>query len=492
MTPPSQVFHVEFFDLRDAHAASTAVHQQVVFGVRLRAFVSSIQQREHYDERVLRVEQRVDTASQSSVPFPSASVGEHEGPMGPIFRSAGELSQTRERFFCGDASDGVRGPDDSVPPLTAAEKAPSPTHFYTSPESSPTHGRPVPNYAFFDSVGRPRTDRENHPSGQPLAVLNNVNVNGSDEPDDRFSPGYGEPMEYPAFYPPQGFQSPHDCYYCPPLGPSPGPSIGHSYYNACPPPSLSPPSVYYPQSQPQYPITSPSPVSGYEYESHSQANAGVNGNARNWAFEHAMVTAANNMGSNVNAASSPGTSVNGEYWYPGMLPSTGDPYYAPYTPHPYPHPQGQPYSFYPIPPKHHAPLPLPLMQWDSFGNPIHPDIPPSPVHITSASSTHGGHGEIPFRTRVPAATIREPAASADRNQLNLARIEEGIDTRTTVMIKNIPNKMSDQDLLMYIGSVCPRKIDFLYLRMDFQNGAWWLVFLGVVVAANFFCLGCRM
>ncbi|KAJ7287436.1 RNA recognition motif 2-domain-containing protein, partial [Mycena rebaudengoi] len=38
------------------------------------------------------------------------------------------------------------------------------------------------------------------------------------------------------------------------------------------------------------------------------------------------------------------------------------------------------------------------------------------------------------------------------------------------MIKNIPNKMSDKDLMAYIGAVCLRKIDFLYLRMDFQNG----------------------
>jgi hypothetical protein len=58
----------------------------------------------------------------------------------------------------------------------------------------------------------------------------------------------------------------------------------------------------------------------------------------------------------------------------------------------------------------------------------------------------------------------------ERNQLNIASIEDGLDTRTTVMVKNIPNKMSDRDLIAYIGNVCPRKIDFLYLRMDFQNG----------------------
>ena len=59
---------------------------------------------------------------------------------------------------------------------------------------------------------------------------------------------------------------------------------------------------------------------------------------------------------------------------------------------------------------------------------------------------------------------------AERNQIDLDRIEKGLDTRTTVMIKNIPNKLTDKDLIEYINKVCPRKIDFLYLRIDFQNG----------------------
>ncbi|KAI0661172.1 RNA recognition motif 2-domain-containing protein [Cubamyces menziesii] len=57
-----------------------------------------------------------------------------------------------------------------------------------------------------------------------------------------------------------------------------------------------------------------------------------------------------------------------------------------------------------------------------------------------------------------------------RNILDIAAIESGMDTRTTVMIKNIPNKMSDKDLLDFINKVCPRKFDFMYLRMDFGNG----------------------
>ncbi|RPD78293.1 hypothetical protein L226DRAFT_543705 [Lentinus tigrinus ALCF2SS1-7] len=61
-------------------------------------------------------------------------------------------------------------------------------------------------------------------------------------------------------------------------------------------------------------------------------------------------------------------------------------------------------------------------------------------------------------------------APGTKNLLDIAAIESGMDTRTTVMIKNIPNKMTDKDLKNFIDRVCPRRIDFMYLRMDFQNG----------------------
>lgn len=63
-----------------------------------------------------------------------------------------------------------------------------------------------------------------------------------------------------------------------------------------------------------------------------------------------------------------------------------------------------------------------------------------------------------------------PPPISEKNQLDLNKIEQGLDTRTTVMIKNIPNKMSDKDLMSFIERVSPRRIDFMYLRMDFQNG----------------------
>ncbi|KAJ3764029.1 RNA recognition motif 2-domain-containing protein [Lentinula raphanica] len=86
---------------------------------------------------------------------------------------------------------------------------------------------------------------------------------------------------------------------------------------------------------------------------------------------------------------------------------------------------------------------------------VHSDksVPPPTTHLVRNSRTNVGKKDL-----------------AESNQLNIRKIEIGEDGRTTVMIKNIPNKMSDKDLIQYIAEVTPRKIDFLYLRMDFKNG----------------------
>jgi hypothetical protein len=87
------------------------------------------------------------------------------------------------------------------------------------------------------------------------------------------------------------------------------------------------------------------------------------------------------------------------------------------------------------------------------------------IPTPSSPSSHESNGLAKYDPSTP-----QIGSPNDRNQLNLAKISDGGDTRTTIMIKNIPNKMSDLDLTAYIGQVCPRKIDFLYLRMDFKNG----------------------
>ncbi|MCO5567941.1 hypothetical protein L7F22_021637 [Adiantum nelumboides] len=54
-------------------------------------------------------------------------------------------------------------------------------------------------------------------------------------------------------------------------------------------------------------------------------------------------------------------------------------------------------------------------------------------------------------------------------QLDIERILRGEDTRTTLMIKNIPNKYTSKMLLAAIDENHRRTYDFLYLPIDFKN-----------------------
>ncbi len=103
---------------------------------------------------------------------------------------------------------------------------------------------------------------------------------------------------------------------------------------------------------------------------------------------------------------------------------------------------------------------------------------PTPDHTELNGAPSDGHLRYHGSLRKRLTGSSTTAEQAVKNQLDLVSIENGVDTRTTVMIKNIPNKMSDRDLIYYINKVKPRRIDFLYLRMDFKNG----VFLSLLVS----------
>ncbi|KAJ7945621.1 protein MEI2-like 1 [Quillaja saponaria] len=63
------------------------------------------------------------------------------------------------------------------------------------------------------------------------------------------------------------------------------------------------------------------------------------------------------------------------------------------------------------------------------------------------------------------------ANNADRKQyeLDIDRILLGEDNRTTLMIKNIPNKYTSKMLLAAIDELCRGTYDFIYLPIDFKN-----------------------
>lgn len=55
------------------------------------------------------------------------------------------------------------------------------------------------------------------------------------------------------------------------------------------------------------------------------------------------------------------------------------------------------------------------------------------------------------------------------NEFDVQRVIQGKDSRTTIMIRNIPNKYTQQMLIDFINESHRGQYDFLYLRMDFKN-----------------------
>ncbi|SGY61174.1 BQ5605_C007g04533 [Microbotryum silenes-dioicae] len=56
------------------------------------------------------------------------------------------------------------------------------------------------------------------------------------------------------------------------------------------------------------------------------------------------------------------------------------------------------------------------------------------------------------------------------NVIDLERIKRGLDLRTTLMLKNIPNKLKDVDVMKFIDESVGRCYQFLYIRLDWSSG----------------------
>lgn len=234
-----------------------------------------------------------------------------------------------------------------------------------------------------------------------------------------------------------------ECRYCP----SRGPSIIPYFPQHTPPPSLT---YSHPLPVPPIIVNPPPTPTAFVYEHDCQSIQPV---MPHWAFEQAMALAA----SNGVYSGLAGSFIPRPFWSPdistGFLPARSG-FYPGHIPSPDP----RQVEYFPVTTE---------MQGAALLEPPFPhgqrtSAQRSPSPVTRVTSLQQAASTITHATA--------PSGTPERNQLNLDRIQDGQDTRTTVMIKNIPNKMSDKDLVAYIGKVCPKKIDFLYLRMDFQNG----------------------
>ncbi|GJN92514.1 hypothetical protein Rhopal_005544-T1 [Rhodotorula paludigena] len=91
---------------------------------------------------------------------------------------------------------------------------------------------------------------------------------------------------------------------------------------------------------------------------------------------------------------------------------------------------------------------------------------PQPVAVDPRAQSHQGGGAGSARQNY--GIVRDDRIPSG-NVLNFERIERGLDLRTTVMIKNIPNKLKDYEVMHFIDQVVGSAYDFFYLRCDYSN-----------------------
>jgi hypothetical protein len=72
-------------------------------------------------------------------------------------------------------------------------------------------------------------------------------------------------------------------------------------------------------------------------------------------------------------------------------------------------------------------------------------------------------------TRVHRSPYHHHNVSSQHNQVDVGRIRDGIDVRTTIMLRNIPNKVDQAMLKRIVDESSWGKYDFMYLRIDFAN-----------------------
>ncbi|OEL21773.1 Protein MEI2-like 2 [Dichanthelium oligosanthes] len=104
-----------------------------------------------------------------------------------------------------------------------------------------------------------------------------------------------------------------------------------------------------------------------------------------------------------------------------------------------------------------------------------PMLSPRLGHGFYSNPTYQGPGSFGLDSSIDRARNRRVDSSAlqvdskRQYQLDLEKIRKGDDTRTTLMIKNIPNKYTSKMLLAAIDELHKGTYDFFYLPIDFKN-----------------------
>lgn len=107
----------------------------------------------------------------------------------------------------------------------------------------------------------------------------------------------------------------------------------------------------------------------------------------------------------------------------------------------------------------------------SWVGPVYHHQPPvSAEYMTPRQFAHPRHDtRRQNATRVHRSPYHHHNVSSQHNQVDVGRIRDGIDVRTTIMLRNIPNKVDQAMLKRIVDESSWGKYDFMYLRIDFAN-----------------------
>lgn len=465
----AQVYRVEYFDVRHASAARDSFAAHSIRGVRLLV--------PKFDSA---------PATPAVIPFPSVSPGHHRGrtlsaASSNVFDVPDTPSPVRVRNLSGA----------SLPPIqivqrrrTGSSPPDSPHHasfpVSPTPSSTTTNNTPrklatwsqqpsnlddqdtSPRRLYFDNTGKVRPRSISVSAGHQDASEDGSRMEPTiKETSAGLEPIHGRRPSNSLFFDSTSMRSLE--------GDSTRRSLGEERHTAVLAAASGPPQEHGAPRQ-LYPVAHNASIPVETYSGYWMAPQQAAVPVPVPAFEYGYI---NYQPPNPSHSRHP-DAVHPSYYYSPTSPVFPASPTTPYDPRGYSHSPAYDYSLRP-PYASHYPV-------DYFP---HAPVTPGPQYAYTTTQQHGP----------PAALVPPPAASSDglpyppsapagsvpsHNQLNLPKIESGVDTRTTVMIKNIPNKMTDRDLLSYIEDVCPRRIDFLYLRMDFQNGTNVIVLLAML------------
>ncbi|CAG8971934.1 hypothetical protein HYALB_00003269 [Hymenoscyphus albidus] len=97
--------------------------------------------------------------------------------------------------------------------------------------------------------------------------------------------------------------------------------------------------------------------------------------------------------------------------------------------------------------------------------------PATPVNSRELGPFNRSSGRRQNAVKVPphARRSHQNPAAGQHNHVDIARIRGGLDVRTTVMLRNIPNKVDQAMLKGIVDESSFGRYDFMYLRIDFSN-----------------------